>query len=103
MPTTFIPTNASPNPANYYIGRGILFWTRDGSGERLLGNCTSCQLKPAVKQLDHFSSQRGLKLKDRSVVIEANMNVIIKLDEFTADNLALALMGEEGGWVPFRS
>jgi hypothetical protein len=91
------PTNTSPNPANYYIGRGIVTWTRDGGSARDLGNCPSMQLKPAVKNLDHFSSRKGLHLKDRSVITEANMTLVMQLDEWTGDNLAMALMALEGG------
>jgi hypothetical protein len=92
---TLTPTNISPNAGNYYIGRGAVYWTPSGGSERHMGNAPSLQIKPAIKNLDHFSSLKGLKIKDRSVPIEANMTAILKLDEFTHDNLALAFMGDE--------
>jgi hypothetical protein len=92
-----VATNISPNAANYYIGRGVASWTPLGGTKRDLGNAPVFQLKPAIKNLDHFSSRQGTKLKDRSVAIEANMTLIMKLDEWTEDNLVLALMGDVAG------
>src|SRR6266550_3594047 len=100
MALSTTPTNTSPNPLNYFVGRGQVFWKNDsvgGSGAwRDLGNAPSVQFKAAIKNLDHFSSRIGLKLKDRSIAIDANATLIVKLDEWTGDNLALAIMGLEG-------
>ena len=89
----------SPNPDNYFIGRGILWWKNTGAGSttwRDLGNAPVVQFKPAIKNLDHFSSRQGIKNKDKSVPIEANATVVMQLEEWTRDNLALAMMGPEG-------
>jgi hypothetical protein len=95
MPATVL----SPNTGNYYIGRGVVWWKNTTQGLttwRDLGNAPACDFKAAIKRLDHFSSRLGLKTKDDSVVIEANATLTIKLDEWTRDNLALAMMGLEG-------
>jgi hypothetical protein len=90
-------TATSPNPDNYYIGRGIVWWKAGGVGAwRDLGNAPSVQFKANIKKLDHFSSRLGLKTKDKAVVIEANATVTLLLEEWTPDNLALAMMGVEG-------
>lgn len=94
-------SNISPNADNYYIGRGIVWWKRanadgtPGGSWRDLGNAPACDFKAAIKNLDHFSSRYGLKVKDASVVIEANATLIVKLDEWTQSNLALAMLGDE--------
>jgi hypothetical protein len=87
-------STTSPNVNNYYIGRGSVFWTPVNGSERDMGNAPSFQFKPAIKNLDHFSSRKGIKLKDLSIVIEANATVIVELEEWTPDNIALALMGD---------
>src|SRR6266446_4032465 len=95
-------TNLSPNVDNYFLGRGIVYWRKKDpitgalGAWRDLGNSPSLQFKATVKNLDHFSSRRGLKLKDKSIPVDANATLIIHLEEWTGDNLALAMMGLEG-------
>src|SRR6266404_3654774 len=95
-------TNTSPNVDNYFIGRGIAFWRRKDpvtgtlGAWRDLGNSPSFQFKSTIKNLDHFSSRKGLKTKDKSIPIDANATLVVHLEEWTNDNLALAMMGDEG-------
>src|SRR6266853_2445021 len=95
-------TNLSPNADNYFLGRGSVYWRRKDpitgtlGAWRHLGNCPTLQFKATIKNLDHFSSLKGLKLKDKSVPIDANATLVVHLEEWTNDNLALAMMGDEG-------
>ena len=59
-----------------------------------LGNCPDFEFTPNVEKLDHFSSQTGIKKKDKSVVIEASGTLRIVMEELTAENLRLALLGD---------
>lgn len=89
------------SPLNYFVGKGILKF-KDASGDGLyrdLGNASVFECQPTVTKLDHFSSRQGVRVKDLSVVQEKSMSVRFTLDEFTPENLSLAMMGtgQSGG------
>lgn len=86
---------ATPNPLNYFIGKGIIKFTPTGGQERDLGNAPEIELTPNIEKLDHFSSRAGVRSKDRSIVLEKGMSLRIVLEEITAANLALLLLGGE--------
>ncbi|MGR9252742.1 phage tail tube protein [Rhizobium leguminosarum] len=85
---------ASPNTLNYFIGKGIIKFTPAGGVQRDLGNAPEIEITPTIEKLDHFSSRSGVRKKDRTVVTEKGATIRIVLDEVTAENLALQLMGE---------
>lgn len=60
---------------------------------RDLGNVPEFEFTPEIERLDHFSSRTGIRSKDKSVVLEKGGTLRIVMEELTADNLALALMG----------
>ncbi len=60
---------------------------------RDLGNVPEFEFTPEIERLDHFSSRSGIKTKDKSVVLEKSGTLRIVMDELTAENLALSLMG----------
>lgn len=89
----------SPDTRNYSLGKGILYFDRfdaDGNlaGELDLGNAPACSLTPTVESLDHFSSRQGLREKDLSIEVSLGLTVKFTLDEYSADNLNLALLGD---------
>ncbi len=79
-------------PLEYFIGKGILSWTPEGGTIRDLGNCPTFEITPGLERLDHFSSRTGVRSKDRSIVIEKTAQVRIVMDEWSPENLAMALM-----------
>jgi hypothetical protein len=83
----------SPSINNYYIGKGTLQWTPEGGVLRELGNVPEFELTPDIEKLAHFSSQAGIRQKDREVIISQSVSVRMVLEEWTIDNLQLALMG----------
>lgn len=84
----------SPSTDNYYIGKGIVSFQKDNTGEfRDVGNVPVFDVTPNVTKLDHFSSRAGIKQKDRSVVVDQSATLAMTMDEVTAANLALAMMG----------
>lgn len=84
----------SPDVLNYFIGKGIAKFTPTGGAQRDLGNAPEIEITPTIEKLDHFSSRSGVRKKDRTVVIEKGATLRIVLDEVTAENLAMQLMGE---------
>jgi len=86
----------SPNVKNYYIGKGKVFFRKSGDSDfRDVGNAPVFELAPNITKLDHFSSRQGVKTKDRSVVTEKSATLNVTLDEWTIENLQLALLGDE--------
>lgn len=84
---------AAPSIDNYYIGKGKVFWTPEAGVERELGNVPEFEFTPALEKLDHYSSQSGVRTKDRSVVLEKSATVRIVMEEWSVENLRMALMG----------
>lgn len=85
---------ASPNPGNYAVLKGNVYFTPTiGGTRRHLGNCTKFDFEPAVDTLDHFSSMAGVKSKDFSVALQKTATLSLTLDEITLKNLQLALLG----------
>jgi len=86
---------ASPSTDNYYVGKGKISFKADGAGAfRDVGNVTELETTPNLTTLEHFSSREGVKKKDKEVVTEKKLTVRMVMDEWTADNLAMALLGD---------
>lgn len=83
----------SPSVLNYFVGKGTLSFTKTGGSARDLGNAPEVEITPEIEKLDHFSSRAGVKSKDRSVTLSKTLTIRVVLDEITADNLALLLLG----------
>ena len=84
---------AAPSIDNYYIGKGRVFWTPEGGVERDLGNVPEFEFTPELEKLAHYSARSGVRTKDREVVIEKSATLRLVLEEWSVENLALALMG----------
>ena len=86
---------ASPSTDNYYVGKGKISFKATGENAfRDVGNVSSLETAPNVTTLEHFSSREGVKTKDMEVVTEKKMTVTMVMDEWTADNLAMMLLGD---------
>lgn len=82
-------------PHNYFIGKGVVSFKKTGDADfRDMGNATEVSFTPTIEQLDHFSSRAGVRVKDRTVVIEKSGTVNLVLEEWMVENLALALLGD---------
>jgi len=87
---------------NYVVGRGKIYFNRfpdadtfTGDGERYLGNTPSLSLAAAVTNLDHFSSESGLKEKDKSVVLQQDLSATFTTDNISVENIALWFAGTD--------
>jgi hypothetical protein len=88
------PTLLSPNVDNYQIGKGVFSFKQDGYADfRDLGNVDSGVLTPNLTTLDHFSSRLGVKSKDKVITLEKSAQFKISMDEITAHNIALMVLG----------
>jgi hypothetical protein len=96
MPVTD-PT-PSPDILNYLVGKGIVSFQPDGTtGYIDLGNAPTFEFESEVTKLDHFSSRAGTRLKDLSIITERSATLNITLDEFSVENMAIALGGDTSG------
>lgn len=87
-------SQTSPNVDNYYIGKGIVSIKLTGDAEFVdIGNVPEFEFTPELTKLDHFSSRAGVRSKDKSVVQEKAATLRMVMEEWTARNLALALLG----------
>lgn len=92
-----MPSQPSPNVLNYYVGKGTVVFTPDGGGPLTLGNAPKFEFDPKNTRLPHYSSQVGIKFKDFEVVQVKEPEFTLMLDEWTLDNLSIALMGSLSG------
>lgn len=80
---------------NYVIGRGKLFWdqfltgTQTPTGERYLGNTPALTITRAYTNLDHYSSDFGLRVKDDSVQLQTDSTGSFQADNISMENVGL--------------
>lgn len=81
------------------LGRGEVYFdpfttgtTRSGEF-KYMGNTPAVALAASTTKLDHFSSDRGLRVKDKSVVLEVNYTGTLETDNMNFGNLAKFFMG----------
>jgi hypothetical protein len=88
------PTTTSPNIGDYRVGRGFMTMNlNDGKGALDMGNVTSAKFQVKPTLLHHYSSRVGVQIKDRSVATRLEATLMIELEEITARNMGLALLG----------
>lgn len=87
---------ASPDINNYYIGKGnVRFRPSDGPTAgvfRHVGNVPEFEWTPELEELEHKTSMEGVRSVDLTIVVEKKGSLRIVLEEWTPENLALALM-----------
>lgn len=83
-----------PEYKKYTLGKGEVYFDKDGEGERYIGNTTVFNVTIESETLDHFDSDQGIRTKDDSVVLEVNRTGSITTDNISKENLALFLMAD---------
>jgi hypothetical protein len=93
---------AFPENGNYTLGKGRLYFdqfalgTKTKQGERYLGNTPEFNLTSESEELEHFSSDAGVRVKDDSVLLELTRSGTFITDHISPDNLALFFLGSAG-------
>jgi hypothetical protein len=91
----------SPQVDNYFIGAGIVKWKGILDADyRDVGNVSKFEFTSTVTRLAHYSSRVGTRFEDKNVVTQVAAKVALTMEEFTAKNLTLALLGEENAGSP---
>lgn len=98
------PPFTSPNTDNYFIGKGNVYFKlvdADDSTYRHVGNCPKFEFTPKPEVKKHYSAMEGTKVLDRVATISVEAEVSITCEEFTPENLAVALgavQQTDGSW-----
>lgn len=85
---------------NYTLGRGELHFGQFKPGtmvpraERYLGNSPELSYTASQESLDHWNSDRGVKVKDASVVLQQDYTGAMSLDSIDKPNLAYFFLGD---------
>lgn len=92
-----MPSAIAPNTNNLAIFKAIVSFQKTGdSGYRLLGNAPSVELSYEFDEVEHFSSMEGINELDLTVARSKSASLVMELEEFEPDNMALMTLGAEG-------
>ena len=86
--------------SNYTLGKGEVHFgqfvsgTQVPRGERFFGDVRALSVTAEQENLDHFSSTRGIRTKDASVVLQLDYSGSFETENISAENLALFFLGE---------
>lgn len=86
---------------NYTLGRGEIHFgkfipgTQIPEGERYLGNTPEVSFTIETENLDHFSSDRGVREKDESVPLQTTRTGTLTCDNIDPANLAYFFFGDD--------
>lgn len=86
---------------NYTLGRGKVYFSRFKSGTQVpegfnyIGNTPEFNLTIESENLDHYSSDAGIREKDDSVPLEVSRTGSFTTDDIQPENVALFFFGEK--------
>lgn len=84
---------------NYTLGRGKVHFSKFKEGTQLpegfryIGNTTEFNLSIESENLDHFSSDFGIREKDDSILLEVTRSGTMITDSIKPENIALFFLG----------
>lgn len=84
---------------NYTLGRGKLYFakfldnTQTPGGERYIGNTPEFNATIESENLDHYSSDEGIREKDESIPLQTNRTATFITDNIDAENIAAFFFG----------
>jgi hypothetical protein len=85
---------------NQTLGRGKVYFslfktgTYTPEGYRYIGNTPSFNVTIDNQKLEHFSSDEGIRVKDKSIILETTQTGNMSCDDIQLENLALFFFGE---------
>jgi hypothetical protein len=83
---------------DYLFGKGkVSLAERDANGAvseiLYLGNCPELKISGSADRVDHYESESGSNVRDRSLVKTSSMEMSVTLESMSADNLAVLVWG----------
>lgn len=91
---------------NLVLGRGKIFFTpyafneSTGGVKGYFGNTPSLALAQTNTKLEHYSSEAGLKVKDKSIILQSDMTLTFATDNMNLGNMTLWFAGSGSGAGP---
>lgn len=86
---------SSPDTSLYTVGKGEVYFQKDFTGSyRHLGNVEELEFEAEFEELEHYSSMGGVKELDQSIVTAVSATLRILMDEWSPDNVAMAVLGD---------
>jgi hypothetical protein len=100
---------------NLVLGRGKLYFTPYAPGATVavagsggaqsplrgyFGNTPELNMAVSNTKLDHYSAEGGLKVKDRTVLLQTDATLTFSTDNISVPNLMLWFGGKHAGTVP---
>src|SRR5574343_981499 len=85
---------------NYTLGRGEIWFapfvagTQTPKGERYFGNSPELGFTAEQENLDLYSSDRGVRIKDESVLLQLDYSGSFTTDNISPETLAIFFLGE---------
>lgn len=85
---------------NYTLGRGKIEFgqfkpgTQIPRGERYFGNTPEFGISAEQENLDHYSSDEGVRKKDESVLLQLDYTGSLTTDHISPENMAIFFLGE---------
>lgn len=93
-----MPAYTSPDVRNITVGAGELYFKPAGAGSYIhLGNVPQFQFNLKRRVLDHFAPVEGIKVKDFSWTVEMTAEIQVIMEEVTAINLQMLMLGTVSG------
>jgi hypothetical protein len=96
----------TPNPQNLYLGAGEVWIDRfdpvtflPTGAYRHLGDVDSLEINTVVKALEKKSSMDGARATYANVIVNADVDLTMKLAELDPENFALAMLGSTSAWT----
>lgn len=103
-----MPITADQGGREYVLGRGRTYFDRytdaqlqagltaetRGEGERYIGNTPAFSMNSSSDDLDHYSSEGGIRTKDDSVQLQLDRGGSFETDNIDRSNIALYFLGE---------
>ena len=86
--------------SNLVLGRGKVYFdrfapgTQTKTGERYMGATPSFSVSAETQELDHFSSEEGLQVKDESVTLRVDYSGALTVEDMSGPNTALFFFGD---------
>ena len=93
-----MPTYTTPDVRNIAVGTGFIEFKPEGAGSyRHLGNCPSFEFSLKSKLLDHYAPVNGMRVKDYTWTTELEAQIKIVMEELTALNFQMLMLGDVVG------
>ncbi len=97
-------SNSEPSVLEYQLGGGKVYLADLAAGGlpktyRKVGNTPEFTVTVNTESYEHSSTQDGAPAQDLSVIIDSGGSIGFSLENFSAENLALFLLGEASDYV----